>query len=734
MIRMPLFLSLCLVFPALSLPAVQTEEWADEGFRQFIQGELHNISLHVDGLMQSAPALALISELPEPIVWTAAMDPDGRLAFGTGNQGRVLRLDSGTGTTERVFHSGEVMVRALAFDSEGRLYAGTSPRGQVHRIPADGRPELYFLPEESYVWDMVFDAEDNLYVAVGSPARIYRIPPDHDPGDEAEAWFSAGQRHFTTLAWDAQGRLLAGSAPDGILYRIRGRGEAEALYQSDAEEIKAIVPEASGSVLFSTYASGSPRNNNNRTDQPVGSAEPIVMHVRGDRRGENEREEQAEHEERGRATVLRLRQDGRIERVWEPDRGGIFSLLPLKDGTFLAGGQEKGRIYRVRRSDDWSLLQQAENGGEVSILIAEPESGAVVAVTSNPARVYRLEEERASAFRYDSRVHDARRSSTWGRVHLIAPAGVTAIAVETRSGNTGQPDETWSAWVEAEATPSGHRVQSPPARFLQYRLRPAGEEARAETSEAIEVRRVRGFFRAPNEAPVITHLRVFPVGFQLIRQEPDQTSADFDQLLRSSNPDRYFDGPRVRRQLRPVMETGHVTAIWRAVDPNENRLVYRVYIKPVEEPDWRLVAERLDDAFYSFNARGYDDGYYHFKIVASDLPDNDPDDALESTRLSPVFLIDNAPPRLSVTDKRVEDGAATLRIRAEDAHSILTRADYRLNGGERIALRPIDGLFDRREASFEIVLEDLREGMNTLTVEISDERENSSVLSLTIRI
>jgi hypothetical protein len=45
------------------------------------------------------------------------------------------------------------------------------------------------------------------------------------------------------------------------------------------------------------------------------------------------------------------------------------------------------------------------------------------------------------------------------------PAGTT-LTVQTRSGNTPTPDNTWSAWA---AVTNGQSVSSPGARYFQYR-------------------------------------------------------------------------------------------------------------------------------------------------------------------------------------------------------------------------------------------------------------------------
>ena len=720
----------------VSVHGARTESWVDEGFLSFAEGEAHNVSLHLSGLLETAPALALLQEIPEPILWAAAISPDGKVAMGTGNRGVVLQWDPESGEVERVFSSGEVMVRALAYDAEGRLYVGTAPRGQVYRIGEGGRPELYFLPKESYIWDLRFDGEGYLYVAVGSPAKIYRVAPDAKLNDPHQVWFSARQEHVTVLEWDAEDRLLAGTSPSGILYRIKGEGEAESLFQAEAEEIKAIVLEESGTILFSTYSSAPQRTRSPRS----GEVQPVVVRSPreedgNEREGGNDNDRQGQERRstpQGRSEVFRLGAGDLVEWVWQPDSGGVLSLLPLGDGTFLAGSEEKGKLYRVRRFDDWEILQQSERGGGIALLLEHPAKSGALVLTTGPSRIYHLHGKPSTEFRFSSRTQDLRRSGRWGRIHLVTAHGADAIAVETRTGNTEQPDTTWSPWQPTTREGEAHRTHSPPARFLQYRIIPREESA--ENPPRVALRRVRGFHHAPNLAPRITHLRVFPVGFQLQRSEPGQPSVDLEQLVRMSEPERFFESPQVRRQLRPITDSGQLTVLWRVVDPDDDEMRHRLYLKKVGDSDWKLLADNLEETIHSFNTRGFPNGYYHVRVVSTDLPDNDPELAQEGSRVSEVFLIDNASPELELLEKSITDRKATVRLRASDPHSVLRKASYQLNGAPPIALRPDEGIFDDRQAEFTLHLDNLRGGDNSLLIEVTDERGNSAVLGLTLRV
>jgi hypothetical protein len=72
---------------------------------------------------------------------------------------------------------------------------------------------------------------------------------------------------------------------------------------------------------------------------------------------------------------------------------------------------------------------------------------------------------------FQSRVLDAHNpSATWGALAtspLVQPAG-TNVVIETRSGQTAAPDASWSAY---HPLGTGGAIQSPSARYIQYRAK-----------------------------------------------------------------------------------------------------------------------------------------------------------------------------------------------------------------------------------------------------------------------
>ncbi|MGB9589199.1 MAG: hypothetical protein ACPL7O_13545, partial [Armatimonadota bacterium] len=71
---------------------------------------------------------------------------------------------------------------------------------------------------------------------------------------------------------------------------------------------------------------------------------------------------------------------------------------------------------------------------------------------------------------YESPTHDCGQISSWGIIEWTAnvPNGAE-LRVQTRTGNSAQPDSTWSPW-SPPYTKSGEKIISPRARYIQYLL------------------------------------------------------------------------------------------------------------------------------------------------------------------------------------------------------------------------------------------------------------------------
>jgi sugar lactone lactonase YvrE len=701
------------------LAAVQTTSVLQADYAAFAAGEPVNVSLSSLGELGLAPALEQLTVLDDPIIWRGVTDADGNLYLGTGKQGTVYKMTP-AGEVSPVFEPEEILSRALALDAEGNLYVGTSPSGRVYRIPPGQRPEIYFDPADEYIWDMIFDQEGNLYVATGADGTIYKLKPDFKPGDEAVKWFKTDRAHVTALAFDAEGNLLAGTAPRAYVYRIAPDGTGTVIYNAGTDEISGISAGADGSVYFSTLHM---QDKKNGKDKPVTAQDlPDILEKLYAGTPAHPAPPKDQPEEPAAATapslLFRIGTDGFAEPLWSPVAMNICTFRVNADGTFTLGGSENGSLFHVTDLTDWSLLQCAEGGGEVTGLIPVPgEDGALYVLTSNPGAVYKLSGRPAASGTFTSEPVDAEAVAQWGALRVFASPTqeIAGLSWETRTGNSPQPDDTWSPWAPLKDSAIGN----PPGRYLQYKA--------AFDQDSARLRGVRLFYTERNAAPLITRLNLLPVGLTVVTLPPKAGQINLAQLTGGGDNTSFDQEPPPMQQIRPLGEPGYYSAGWRAYDPNGDELAYTVALKPESADEWVTLTDGLDVNVYSFNTRGLADGYYRLQVTATDQPSNPPGEARTGLKVSQPFLVDNTAPTVTLETQKRNTDSTVLVFSASDQSSVITAARYVLDGGEPVNLLPESGLFDAQDALFRILLDAPKPGPHSIVVEVLDEAGNRGI-------
>ncbi len=120
-------------------------------------------------------------------IWTLALDKQGRLYIGSGDQGEIFRVDA-NGNGAVFFKSDEAQIRVLAFDKAGNLIAGTDGSGLVYRITPQGEGFVLYSAPKKEITALAIDAQGNIYAAGAGdkrgpgPAGQSGVPPSLVPG------------------------------------------------------------------------------------------------------------------------------------------------------------------------------------------------------------------------------------------------------------------------------------------------------------------------------------------------------------------------------------------------------------------------------------------------------------------------------------------------------------------------------------------------------------------------
>ena len=242
-LRRALVAALPLCSPPPAVLASGTTAWEMNSYTDFVRGRFDGVSLSREGRLSLAPKVDTVFTSDQPVIWSVAQAPDGTLYAATGHRGRVYRIDR-AGKSSLLWTADQPEVFAIAVDRERRGLRRHFARWQG-------------LPHRERQGHRVLRAQGALHLVAGrrrpmarctwAPATRARSSASTAPG-KGELYYDTGQSHVTGLAVDSQGRLLAGTEPNGILYRISAKDKAFVLYDANLPEIRAIVPMPDGTV------------------------------------------------------------------------------------------------------------------------------------------------------------------------------------------------------------------------------------------------------------------------------------------------------------------------------------------------------------------------------------------------------------------------------------------------------------------------------------------------------
>ncbi len=678
---------------AQSAGAVETIDWDTSGPIGFGAAETARVSVTARGLVELAPRLDLALDPGESYIWSLAAAKDGTVYGGTGDGGLIVRVPK-SGAGETLHDSIELETLAVAVGPDGAVYAGGSPDGVITRIDG-GKAETFCDLPESYVWALAFDAQGDLYAATGDGGRLYRI----SRSGEAAVYYDSDEIHLLCLLPGKKGSWIVGTGGSGLVLEVTAKDTARVLYDASEEEIKSLAWDESGNLLFAATGTAGPDRG---PELPALGGD--VIEVRPSRsgsarRGQNGRSGDGEGEgpPPGRGVIYRQSPAGATILLWRAPENIVLCIEPDGRGGILVGTGDAGAIYLVDGRGNATLICETE---EAQVLALRRVPHGVFVGTANPGKIYCLGNDVEREGTITPEPFDAGNVAAFGRLRFegTEPGG-TSIELRTRTGNTEQPDDTWSPWSSPLTDPAGSIIASPPARFIQWQATLKGNGAKSPS-----LSRVTLPFRQENLPPRIQIVEVTEPNDRLIPQPsdgppdrvvvnmPNGIQAEFSRSRQPQKP--------LRRDQVPWLRDIKV-ANWVADDPNRDRLEFNLFVREEDESRWRPLAEEVPDQTYAFATAGLPDGEYRLKVVASDRRSNPDATALTDSLDSNQFLVDNTPPR--ILELRVERrGSEHLLVTAtvRDELSTVRAAEYSLDARTWEPVFPVDGLFDAREEKF----------------------------------
>lgn len=724
--------------------AAGTAVWEMNTFQDFIRGRFQGVSLSRDGRVVLAPALETVFASDQPVVWSVAQAPDGKLYAGTGHRGRLFEIDK-AGKAQVVWTADQPEVFAVAVDRKGAVYAAGSPDGKIYRIEG-GKATEYFAPNARYVWSLAVGPDGALYAGTGDQGRIFRIAS----AGSGEVYYETGQAHVTSLAVDNQGRLLAGTEPNGILYRVTAKDKAFALYDAGLPEIRAIVPAPDGAI-YAAALGGSVARRAQSAQQALqgqtaaGSTPAVTTTITvaaeaAQAAPDLKQPEAAKPAQQAaqpqvttqfsplvdlagveKSALFKINPDNTVETLFSSKEENIYDLVNLPDGI-LFSTDSSGRVYRLSPDRKVTLLAQTNESEAVRLLA---DSGGVLAATGNMGRIYRLGSRRGSTGTYASPVHDAGTVARWGRLSWRGEGG--RFGFQTRSGNSARPDKTWSGWEDV--APGDMTVRSPNARFIQWKAEFVPEGGTAPVLDSVAVA-----YLPQNSPPAVKSVQVSAQPGAAAPPKPSQpTSGAYSITVTDTGDVTTTSSAGTPTQPLSRASEQQINITWQADDPDSDRLIYALYFRGEGEQEWKLIKGSLHETSYLLDGDVLADGKYFFKVIASDKEVNSPSSAREAELISAPILIDNTPPTLTASPVRRSGSSAEIEFQASDAASPLRRCEYSLDAGNWIPVDAADGVVDSLQERFVLRLENLAPGERLVVLRTFDSGNNAGLLKIVLR-
>lgn len=704
------FVFILLLF-VVSIKASEPAVWSVDTRAEVLKGEAQGVSVTDTGAIVLAPKLNRLFDTGQSYVWSSATDAAGNVFLGTGNDGKIFKVDaSGKGTL--FADLAELDVSALAVGRDGALYAGTSPDGKVYRIDAGGRAEVFFDSNDKYIWSLAFLNDGSLAVGTGENGKIYRVR-SANASTESSLLFDTSETHIISLAVDKQGNLYAGTDSNGLVIRFSPDGKPFALLDSPLREIHDLAIGADGSVYalaLSETASASKQNPATVTGQASDGSTVVVAVTSTGEAQQTEQPAKSRYDLTGaKAAVYRIAPDGGNQIIWSSASITGFALLanPNGNGVFL-GTSDKGRIYSITNEGRETLLLQSDEG-QISNLVSRGNS--VFATSSNQGRLYSFGSETLTEGTYESAVKDAKNTALWGRLWWRSTGNVQ---LQTRTGNTEKPNETWSSWSAPLTDSKGVQITSPKARFLQWR---------AVLRNPASLNEVNVSYLPQNIAPEVLSIQVLPTNVGLVANPPVQVDPNIENS--GLDPQVFGLPAAVAVAPRRVYQRGARSLLWTAEDRNGDKLEYDVYYRAADENNFKLLKENITENFFTLDGLAFTDGRYIFKVVAKDAPSNTVSQTLSGERLSEPVDIDNTAPQVAVLGTpQVTGDRARVVFEATDAGSFIQRAEYSINGGEWRTVYADDGISDGTKERYTLDIPLKTAGDYSITLRVFDASGN----------
>jgi hypothetical protein len=609
-------------------------------------GDLTGVAVDGRGFVRAGLQLGKTPIDDAQAAWASVLVGDGSVLVGTGNEGKIMRVSGAQ--VSLAAKTGQMGVSAMAVAWNGDVIAGSFPNGKLYRLPKgqgkgeDAKEWGGKLDGVEAIWALAFDEKSkSLYAATGPEGKVLRI----DDGGKAQVHFDAEDAHITSLAIGPDGKVYCGTSGKALLYRIDAPGRASVVHDFETDDVSAIAVAKDGTV----WATGNKYGGSFSLPGKGGGGFAGPQSARPSRPGEG---------------VLFRFQKGTAEQMLENKKAHFTTMTLGDDGLPYLGTGAEGRVMTVNEDHLERIIADVDERQITSVVVSGKKR---YLVGSDPVVFREIRGEGGADAVWTSKVMDAGLPAEFGQ---LSWRGTGTVELQTRSGNTQEPDSTWSSWSNALTAPG--KVTSPKGRYVQVRARFA-RDAKASMSE------LRMHFVTDNVRAIIKDITA---------ESRVQKSGKLQTGLQQSGGGA--PKPSVTVNVR-----------WEVENPDKDDLRYRVSYRLDSQTQWRDAlkpAEVFTRTSLDWDTTALPEGLYRMRVEATDELVNPPDKVTKHSLESGLILVDNTPPLF----KTLSIAGRKLTGEVTDGLGPISRIEIALAGTDDWRpISPTDGIFDSASERFD---------------------------------
>lgn len=616
----------------------------------------------------------------------------------------------------------------LAGDKNGNIFVGTGHRAGVYKIstPATGQsvaaPEEIALLDELDVYALLVRDNGEILAGTSPDGKLYKIGKDKSKDSVAKEFFNPDEKFIWDIKEDLTGGFIVAVGNEGGVYRVSKEGSAAKIFTSEDTHIISLYITKSGSILAGSGDRGILYKIDNTKvkvlfDSPFEEIRGIC------------------EDKDGNIYFTASRGIKRQDILNDAQVEAFLDTKKKKKAKEEVIPMETGIVY-CRRTD--GVVERVWGSVTEYIYSAcyDQKNDRVLIGTGNSGRVYSIDKDGGFSIVYESEAAQVfKLEAVTGGFALITNNTASVARIEDVLNSNGTYfSEVYDLGIQSKLgkiywdadTPAGTNVSLyvstgnsnvPDETWTKWSAPFTDSENANIGISDVRYFQVKAVLNSSNAA-VSPRLDNFKVFFVQSNLKPQLKKIEIGKPVKSANS----PSPGKVAANTPRKDQNYLTLAWSARDPNDDKLKYNLFLKRVSDRSWLLFKEDITVPRAELNTRLFEDGKYLLKVEADDSLGNPPGMDKTAELISSAFLIDSTAPEIA--DFVLQGTRLTFTV--NDKTSLVAGVMYSYDGKLWYPVFPVDLIADSRSEKYDFSLKN-NKGNKYIFIKVFDEFDNNKV-------